>query len=240
VTTLFISDLHLDSSRPAATDGFLRFLKREAAGCTSLYILGDLFEYWIGDNELNPHDRQVIAALSEFTKSGTRCFVMHGNRDFLLGEQFCRESGATLLPDPTLIYVGGESVLISHGDYLCTDDVSYQRFRKIVRDPRFKTLYSKLPLKFKQSLAKKARKKSSSSYELKPPEILDVNQRAVEQALTQFNVTTMLHGHTHRPAIHEFRLANRACKRIVLGDWYKEGSVLRWAENGPQLASLQF
>ena len=146
MTTLFVSDLHLDASRPAATAAFLRFLRGEAAGCTSLYILGDLFEYWIGDTEINQHDREVIAALSHFTKSGSRCFVMHGNRDFLLGERFCRESNTVLLPDPTLIYVGGESVLVSHGDYLCTDDVGYQRFRTIVRSRRFTHFYSRLPM----------------------------------------------------------------------------------------------
>lgn len=218
----------------------MRFLDVEAAGSTALYILGDLFEYWIGDAGPNAHDRRIIDALSRLTSSGVRCFVMHGNRDFLLGDQFFRESGTIPLADPTLIYVGGQSVLVSHGDLLCTDDISYQRFRRVVRSPLFKKIYAVLPMVFKQWLARTARKKSTDSHQLKPPEILDVNQGAVERTMQKYSVTTILHGHTHRPAIHEFSVNGHSCKRIVLGDWYDQGSVLRWGDKRPELTTLSF
>ncbi len=240
LSSLFISDLHLDASRPAATDAFLRFLNDEAARSNALYILGDLFEYWIGDDAYSAHDRSVIEALARLTNSGVRCFIMHGNRDFLLGDKFCRDSGAILIADPTLIYVGGESVLLSHGDFLCTDDVGYQRFRKIVRSTVFRSIYPRLPMSLKQWLAQTARKKSVNSHGFKPPEILDVNQAAVEKTLTEFEVRTILHGHTHRPGIHEFSLNDGTVRRIVLGDWYTQGSVLRWSDAGPELAALPF
>ena len=237
---LFVSDLHLDASRPAATEAFLRFLRQDAQKVDVLYILGDLFEYWISDEDPNPHYREVVAALATLTASGVRCFIMHGNRDFMLGDQFIRETGTTLIHDPTLIYAGGRSVLLSHGDMLCTDDLSYQRFRKIVRSNWFQNIYKWLPFAFKSRLAAKARRRSVQLLGNKPPEILDVNQDAVVSILQQYDVDTLLHGHTHRPAIHEFEANKRQLSRIVLGDWYESGSVLRWDEAGPQLTSLKF
>ena len=165
---------------------------------------------------------------------------MHGNRDFMLGMEFARQTNAKILFDPSLIYVGRESVLISHGDYLCTDDVSYQRFRTIVRSTWFKRFYDSVPFSFKHKLAVTARDRSKRSLNHKPPEITDVNQNAVENALRDYSVTTMIHGHTHRPAVHIFDLNGKPAKRIVLGDWYTSGSVLRWSLDGPTLTTIDF
>ena len=238
--TLFVSDLHLDSSRPEATAAFLRFLASAAHDADTLYILGDLFEYWVGDDDPNPHHRKIIAALAELTSSGTRCFAMHGNRDFMLGERFATETGVVLLHDPTLIYVEGCTVLISHGDLLCTDDVSYQRFRKIARSPWLQRVINALPLGIRHRLAATTRQRSAVAYEHKAEAILDVNQLAVEKWLQEYQTHIILHGHTHRPAVHEFEVAQHAYKRIVLGDWYTQGSVLRWDNDGPELAVVNF
>jgi UDP-2,3-diacylglucosamine hydrolase len=240
VEVLFVSDLHLDASRPAATDTFCRFLKKEAAQADALYILGDLFEYWIGDEDQNPHYRSIVTALTQLTVSGVPCYIMHGNRDFMLGKQFERESGATLIHDPTLIYAGGKSILLSHGDSLCTDDYAYQRFRRIVRSKLFQRIYKSLPFSLKSLLAKKARNKSTSSMDNKPPEILDVNQQAVNNTMQLYDVDTLLHGHTHRAAVHDFEFNGVKKTRIVLGDWYETGSVVRWDTTGPHLTTLNF
>jgi UDP-2,3-diacylglucosamine hydrolase len=240
MAVLFVSDLHLDASRPAATQAFYQFLNREARQVDALYILGDLFEYWISDGDPNPHYCKIIGALAALTSAGVKCYIMHGNRDFMLGRRFTQESGTTLLHDPTLIYAGGQSVLISHGDMLCTDDLGYQRFRRVVRSAWFQRLYTALPFFFKRRLAIKARTRSGDSMDDKPPEILDVNQQAVADILKLYKVDILLHGHTHRPAIHHFKIDGRKMIRIVLGDWYESGSVLRWDQAGPQLSTLNF
>jgi UDP-2,3-diacylglucosamine hydrolase len=240
VATLFVSDLHLDASRPAATQAFLEFLQTDGRKAARLYILGDLFEYWVADEDPNPHHRKVKEALAELTATGTRCYIMHGNRDFLLGTAFTRETGTKLLYDPTLIYVGNESVLISHGDFLCTDDISYQRFRKVVRSQSFAKLYGVLPLSMKMKLAETARNRSRASHAQKPPEIMDVNQAAVIKTMTNYSVATLLHGHTHRPGIHQFEIAGHQATRIVLGDWYEQGNVLTWDQHGPRLQTMNF
>jgi UDP-2,3-diacylglucosamine hydrolase len=240
VTSLFISDLHLHPDRPAATSAFKNFLATEARDAKVLYILGDLFEAWFGDDNLCAHDRDVISALAELTQSGTPCFFMHGNRDFMIGPQFAAESGVDILYDPTLIYVGGESVLISHGDFLCTDDVSYQRYRKIVRNPVLQRLAMAMPLQFRAWIGTIIRRKSIASADYKRPEILDVNEDTVRLTLRNYGVEKMIHGHTHRPAIHEFDMNGRAAQRIVLGDWYDHGSVLAWDDAGPKLETRAF
>ena len=240
MSKLFISDLHLDASRPDATATFIRFLQQDASGSDALYILGDLFEFWIDDSDPNPHHRTIIESLAELTSGGTPCYIMHGNRDFMLGPQFARETGTTLLFDPTLIYVGGQSVLLSHGDHLCTDDEGYQRYRRIVRNPTVQRAYNKLPWALKLWIARKIRGSSSSNYGRKRPEILDVNPQAVRSELRRYQVSTLLHGHTHRPAIHEIDLDGKPATRIVLGDWYDQGSVLRWDNAGPRLTALDF
>jgi len=240
VATLFVSDLHLDESRPAATDAFLNFLSQEAAAADALYILGDLFEFWIGDEDPDPEYRKVTAALARLTAGGVRCYIMHGNRDFMLGREFFKASGATFLHDPTLIYVGGQSVLLSHGDILCTDDAGYQRFRRIVRNPVMQKVYNAMPFSWRQRITLKIRGSSKANYGTKPPEILDVNQRAAEDFLRQHGVKTLVHGHTHRPAIHTFTMDDQEITRIVLGDWYRRSSVLKWDSNGPQLVYADF
>jgi len=240
VATLFVSDLHLDGSRPAATDAFLNFLNREAAAADALYILGDLFEFWIGDDDPDPEYRKVTAALAKLTATGVRCHIMHGNRDFMLGGDFFQASGTIFLHDPTLIYVGGQSVLLSHGDMLCTDDIGYQRFRRIVRNPTVQKAYKSMPFSWRQRIALKIRGTSKAHYGSKPPDILDVNQAAVEHLLRQYGVKTLLHGHTHRPAIHTFTMDGQEATRIVLGDWYGRSSILKWDTDGPQLEHAAF
>ena len=240
MNTLFISDLHLDASRPAVTDAFLNFLQTTATEADTLYILGDLFEVWYGDDHGDAHYTRVTEALAELASSGTRCFFMVGNRDFIIGRDFLAASGLMLLPDPTLIYVGNDSVLLSHGDMLCTDDLAYQRFRRIIRNPYLQALYNALPRSARHGIANKMRSESSAAYEQKGPEIMDVNQHAVELLLRDFKVHTLLHGHTHRPGINNFELDGKPARRIVLGDWYEQGSVLGWDENGLQLETLNF
>jgi len=235
VATLFVSDLHLDGSRPAATDAFLNFLNNEAVSADAVYILGDLFEFWIGDDDPDSEYGRVTAALAKLTATGVRCHIMHGNRDFMLGRAFFKASGTIFLHDPTLIYVGGQSVLLSHGDVLCTDDIGYQRFRRIVRNPVVQKIYNSMPFSWRQRITLKIRGSSKANYGSKPPEILDVNQQAVEHFLREYGVRTLLHGHTHRPAIHRFSMDDQETTRIVLGDWYGRSSVLKWDSNGPEL-----
>jgi UDP-2,3-diacylglucosamine hydrolase len=240
MTTLFISDLHLDGSRPAATKAFLKFLAEDAPSAEKLYILGDLFEAWIGDDDPNPHHQQVIAALAKLGESDTPCFFIPGNRDFLVGKHFLGAAKMILLPDPTLIYVGGESVQISHGDIYCTDDLSYQRYRRFVHHPLTMRIYRALPFFIRRMIIDTARGQSQASTQYKSSKIMDVNQGAIEETLKENRVNILLHGHTHRPAFHDFELAGEQMRRIVLGDWYKYGSVLRWDDNGPELLTLEF
>jgi UDP-2,3-diacylglucosamine hydrolase len=235
VATLFISDLHLDGSRPAATESFLDFLVKDAPSADAVYILGDLFEYWIGDDDPDPHFGAIRSALTRLTAGGTRCHIMHGNRDFMLGSAFFSSTGTVFLPDPTLIYVGGQSVLLSHGDMLCTDDVGYQRFRRIVRNPLTQKIYNNMPFGWRERVAMKIRGASVAKYGKQKPDILDVNQQAVENFMRQYGMRTLLHGHTHRPAIHTFEMDGKTATRVVLGDWYDGRSILRWDDNGPQL-----
>ena len=240
MTKLFISDLHLDPSRPAATEAFLNFLKGPARSATDLYIIGDLFESWIGDDDPNPLYQGITAAINEVAQAGVRCFFMAGNRDFVVGEDFLQRAGMTRLHDPALISIGHASVLISHGDIYCTDDLGYQRYRRIVYNPVIRAIYDSLPFFMRSWVVNRIRSSSQSNIVFKPPKIMDVNPAAIENALKEHGVNIMLHGHTHRPAIHEFQANGSPAKRIVLGDWYKEGSVLRWDEAGPKLETLPF
>jgi UDP-2,3-diacylglucosamine hydrolase len=239
VATLFISDLHIDASRPEITRQFLSFLRTEAAGADALYILGDLFESWVGDDDADPAQREAIAGLHALTLGGVPCFVMHGNRDFLLGPQFCAMSGAALLPDPILVTLYGEPVLVMHGDALCTDDRAYQRLRATVRDAEWQRQFLSLSVAARRALAGAARAGSQAHTAAIEYAITDVNAGSVEAVLRAAGVATLLHGHTHRPAVHSLQVDGRDCRRIVLGDWYSQGSVLRWDRAGPQLAALQ-
>jgi UDP-2,3-diacylglucosamine hydrolase len=241
VTTLFISDLHLDGARPDITAQFLDFLDREARRAKALYILGDLFEAWIGDDDPDPDKRRVLQGLRSITSAGVKTFLIHGNRDFLIGKRFCRETGVELLNDGTLIDVYGRRVLLMHGDLLCTDDHAYQRLRRIVRNPIVQFVLRRLSLRRRQRLAERMREGSKEhikSMDMAAPQIMDVNQDEVRRTFERYGVDCMIHGHTHRPAVHETEIGGRKAVRIVLGDWYEQGSVLRWDERGFELAKL--
>jgi UDP-2,3-diacylglucosamine hydrolase len=238
VTTLFISDLHIDAARPAIIEQFLQFLESEAKSAAALYILGDLFESWIGDDAPDPAQAAAIAGLRALTSRGVPCFVMHGNRDFLLSRQFCDMSGAQLLPDPLIVTLYGEAVLVMHGDALCTDDRAYQRLRATVRDADWQRQFLALPIESRRALAGAARAGSQAHTAAMEHTITDVNPDSVAIALRAAGTSTLLHGHTHRPAIHALEIDGRPRTRIVLGDWYDQGSVLRWDPRGPELQSL--
>jgi UDP-2,3-diacylglucosamine hydrolase len=238
VTTLFISDLHIDASCPAITRQFLDLVDGEARRSEALYILGDFFESWVGDDDADQHQTAAISALKALTDSGVPCFVMHGNRDFLLGSRFCRMSGAHLLPDPLIVTLYGEPVLVMHGDALCSDDRAYQRLRATVRESAWQRQFLALSIASRRALAGAARVGSQAHTAAVEYAITDVNADSVATALRRAGTATLLHGHTHRPAIHALEVDGRPCTRIVLGDWYDQGSLLRWDHNGPALESL--
>jgi UDP-2,3-diacylglucosamine hydrolase len=238
VATLFISDLHIDASRQGVTEQLLSFLATEAKDAEALYILGDLFESWVGDDAADTAQSAAIAGLHRFTSQGVPCFVMHGNRDFLLASQFCKMSGAELVPDPLIVTLYGEPALVMHGDALCTDDRAYQRLRATVRDADWQRRFLALSIASRRALAGAARVGSQAHTAAMEYTITDVNAASVAMALRQAGTATLLHGHTHRPAIHALQVDGRPCTRIVLGDWYTQGSLLRWDQNGPELLSL--
>jgi UDP-2,3-diacylglucosamine hydrolase len=238
VATLFISDLHIDATRPAITEQFLHFLSDEARQAEALYILGDLFESWVGDDAADSAQSAAMAGLRSLSAHGVPCFVMHGNRDFLLAENFCRMSGCRLLPDPLIVTLYGEPVLVMHGDALCTDDRAYQRLRATVREADWQRQFLALSIASRRALAGAARAGSQAHTASVEYAITDVNADSVALALRNSGVATLLHGHTHRPAIHALQVDGRPCTRIVLGDWYDQGSVLRWDRNGPELNNL--
>jgi UDP-2,3-diacylglucosamine hydrolase len=238
VTTLFISDLHIDASSPRITEQLIELLSAEARNAEALYILGDLFESWVGDDTADPHQIMAITALKSLTDHGVPCFVMHGNRDFLLGERFCAMSGARLLADPVIVTLYGEAVLVMHGDALCTDDRPYQRLRATVRNSEWQRRFLALPESARRALAGAARDGSRAHVSALDYAIADVNPQSVEAVLRKAGTTTLLHGHTHRPAIHPLRVDDRPCTRIVLGDWHARGCVLRWDRAGQELVFL--
>lgn len=228
---LFISDLHLDAARPDITAQFLEFLRTEARQARSLYILGDLFETWIGDDDPDAEKQRIQAALREVTSAGVPCYVMHGNRDFLLGQTFLNNTGCRLLNDPTTIELDGTRVLLLHGDLLCTDDLAYQRLRRLTRNRFAQWFVRRLSLKRRLAMAARLRAKSQQHIEKTMEQhreaIMDVNAAAVSAAFLSAGVNRMIHGHTHRPAVHNSVVADQSATRVVLGDWYTQGSVLR-------------
>ncbi|MDH3538219.1 MAG: UDP-2,3-diacylglucosamine diphosphatase [Gammaproteobacteria bacterium] len=238
MTTLFISDLHLDEKSPEIGEQFLRFLEGEAADADALYILGDLFESWVGDDDPNPHYAIMKSALRALVDSGVPVFFMHGNRDFMISDQFAAETGVTLLSDPTPIELYGEKVLLSHGDALCIDDKQYQQVRLMTRNPDWQAMMRAKPLQERIAFAESARQQSQEYNDSVGEDIMDVNQDAVVGTFRTRGVDILLHGHTHRPAVHDVELEDRVAYRIVLGDWYEHGSVVRWDENGPRLEAL--
>jgi UDP-2,3-diacylglucosamine hydrolase len=228
---LFVSDVHLDAGAPAAIEQFLDFLKVHAGEAEALYILGDLFESWVGDDDADADKARICTALRELTAKGVATFVIHGNRDFLLGRDFCRRTGSELLPDPIVVELDGERVLLTHGDALCTDDHAYQQLRSSVRKKDWQRRFLKLPLSARASLAQQARAGSQAHTARVVREIMDVNANAVEQAFRALEVRRMIHGHTHRPDVHNTFIDAEAAQRIVLGAWYEQGSYL-WYERG--------
>lgn len=239
MSTLFISDVHVNAAEPAITQRLLHFLEGEARSAQALYILGDLFESWIGDDDADAAQLQVIAALRALSDAGTACFILHGNRDFLLGERFSAASGAQILTDPLLLTLYGQRVLVMHGDALCTDDVSYQRLRALVRDEDWQRRFLALPVAARRTLALAARAGSQDHTSTIEYQIADVNPHSVASVLRTAQVDILLHGHTHRPGVHRFPLDGRARTRIVLGDWYTQGSVLRWDERNYELGGTR-
>ena len=225
--TLFISDLHLSDERPEITALFSLFLQNDAARAHALYILGDLFEVWLGDDAVLPAYQTVMDGIRALTASGVPVYVMHGNRDFLIGKRFVQLSGCRLLEDPTIIELEGKRTLLMHGDTLCTDDVEYQRFRTQVRNPDTQRQFLALPINERIAVAKHYRQESRERSRSKAEEIMDVNQGAVMEIMRRHGVYQLIHGHTHRPAVHSFILDNHSAQRIVLGDWYEQASILK-------------
>lgn len=238
LSTLFVSDLHLDATAPAGLEQFLGLLAGEARAARALYILGDLFETWVGDDDDEPWRIRVCDALRSLTTSGVACEIMHGNRDFLLGRNFAKRTGCRLLGDPTVTEIQGERVLLTHGDLLCTDDDAYQQLRGMVRRVAWQRRFLALPLATRRGLAGAARHGSRKHLQQAAPEIMDVNATAVRSAMRAASVHTLIHGHTHRPAIHEFELDGAIVRRIVLGAWHAQGSCLEWSASGFRLRVL--
>ena len=245
MTTWIISDLHLSAQRPAVTQAFLHWLKAEVAHAEALYILGDFFEVWVGDDVLkDPRQRAeflpVVQALRTLSDSGVKLYFMHGNRDFLIGDDFANASGLQLLAEPTLINMGNKRILLSHGDALCTDDTAYQQFRSQVRSPQWQHAFLAQPLAERIVFAGQARSQSAQNKVTQSIDIMDVNQSAVEQLLNEFEYPeVLLHGHTHRPDMHTIVFDGHKCERWVLGDWHDTAVVCRMDDDRIELVTLQ-
>lgn len=238
MTVLVISDLHLSPERPALTRAFCRFLTEKARSAEALYILGDLVEAWVGDDDPSEFARDVKRALHLLVDSGTQVYFMHGNRDFLVGSHFAQQVGAQLLPQEYVADIYGRRVLMLHGDTLCTEDLSYQRFRRFIRNPVVMWILRRLPLRRRQNIAANLRRRSQSANSNKADSIMDVSAEAVERTLRRHNVSIMVHGHTHRPGVHQ--LHNPTACRIVLGDWEEEGWYLEFSPAEPQPRLVNF
>ena len=238
MTTLFISDLHLDASRPQITRLFVDFVRNEATRAKALYILGDLFEAWIGDDTEDETATEVADALADLHAHGVPCFFIHGNRDFLLGDAWARRARMTLLPDPCVIDIEGERVLLMHGDTLCTDDAPYQAFRAQSHEPAWQRGFLARPIAERQVFAEQARAESRRYTRSVDDAITDVDHEAVSAALRLHGVQRLIHGHTHRPAVHRIDRDGAPAQRIVLGDWYEQGSLLRADAEGWALSVL--
>lgn len=240
MATLFIADLHLCTEEPAITAGFLRFLAGEARQADALYILGDLFEAWIGDDDPLPLHRQIAAAIKAVVDAGVPCFFIHGNRDFLLGKRFARESGMILLPQEKVLTLYGRRILIMHGDTLCTDDHGYQAFRAKVHQRWLQTLFLALPLFIRKRVAAKMRAGSKAANISKSLAIMDVNQDAVVAGMEKHQVQWLIHGHTHRPDVHTLTANGQPAFRVVLGAWHREGSMVKVTPTDVKLISFPF
>jgi UDP-2,3-diacylglucosamine hydrolase len=238
LTTLFISDLHLDAGEPDTIRRFQTFIERDAREARELYILGDLFEAWVGDDDDDPRLAPIVTGLARLTRAGVPCAVMHGNRDFLIGPRFCAATGCRLLGDYERIDLYGEQVLLTHGDLLCTDDTRYQSLRATLRNPAWQREFLAKPLAERRKIAAELRELSANEIAAKSYEIMDVNQATVERTMRVHDVSLLLHGHTHRPAIHRFELDGVPAALIVLGAWYEHASIVRWSSAGYCLDTL--
>ena len=235
---LLISDLHLEQQRPDITRAFVHFLQTRARQADALYILGDFFEVWVGDDAMEPFQHEIASALRELADSGTRLYLMHGNRDFMLGQGFCQLAGCTLLSDPCRVSFNGEPVLLMHGDSLCTSDAAYMRMRRLLRNPLSLWLLRHLPLAKRHALARKLRKESQLQTRQKAASIIDVTPSEVPRLMSKYGVRTLIHGHTHRPASHTLEVNGQSAQRIVLGDWDQQGWALQVDENGYQQSAF--
>jgi len=235
-SSLFVSDLHLSEERPEANERFIAFVEGTAREAAALYVLGDLFEYWIGDDDLGEPFNAVMAGFfAGLVRSGVPVFLMHGNRDFLMGERFCRATGAQLLADPAVVDLGGVKTLLMHGDTLCTDDLDYQGWRRTARSPAWQQEFLSQPLEARRRTVGALRDKSREVIQAKPAEIMDVSDDAVRDAFRRHGVTRLIHGHTHRPGHHEHDVDGRRCERWVLPDWYGPGGYLEVSGTKPRL-----
>jgi len=238
MSTLFISDLHLDDRRPETTALLHEFLQAEAIHADALYILGDLFEFWLGDDVPSKCSVEVAAALNRLRQKGVPCYFMHGNRDFLLQDRYADLAGLELLPEEHVADLYGEQVLLMHGDSLCTDDIAYQQFRTMVRNPAWQRDFLARPPQERLQIALQARDASAAHKGNVDMNIMDVNQDEVKAAFERHDVLRMIHGHTHRPATHDLQIKGQDAQRIVLGDWYTQGSVLRVQKGSYELSAL--
>lgn len=236
--TLFISDLHLEDAVPARTEWLAAFLAGPASEASALYILGDLFEFWIGDDALSPTANHVAKALGNLGAKGVKCYFMHGNRDFLVGGTYAALAGMELLPEELVIDLYGTPTLLLHGDSLCTDDVEYQALRRQVRNPDWQAGVLALSIEERLQMATQAREASKQHTRTASMEIMDVNQQAVEEAFDRHGAPRMIHGHTHRPARHTVDRGDQTMERIVLSDWYDHGSFLRVSEDGIESVTI--
>ncbi len=229
---LFISDLHLAPERPDIIELFIGFLNDQAAQAESLYILGDLVEYWLGDDDNALGLSQAFDAMKQLADSGVKIYLMQGNRDFLMGEKLAARCGCSLIHEPYIAHFDNTPVLLLHGDILCTDDLRYQELRLMLRNPAWQADFLSKPLAERQQMALALRKQSQEETQLKSSDIMDVNEDAVNQAFISNDIRLMIHGHTHRPAVHDLQINQQHAQRVVLGDWYSQGSVLEF--NSPQ------
>jgi len=232
VAILFVSDTHLSADRPERVEAFLDFLATAAPKAEALYLLGDVFDLWLGDDDLAPPNGEIVAGLAAVTGGGLPVFALHGNHDFLLGPGFAQASGCRILSDPAVLDLYGEGVLASHGDYLCTDDTEYLAWRAYSRSPAVQQAFLAQPLAARRAQAAVIRDKSRARARMKPQEILDVNLGAVTGALREHRVLLLVHGHTHRPGAYPVEVDGATGERVVLGDWYEGDSVLVWSPEG--------
>lgn len=246
MTHYFISDLHLDAQHPKMSNGFFGFVKSlqesGSAKAESLYILGDFFETWVGDDYQDSLSEQIKCSLNELSDSGVAVYFMHGNRDFLMGEQFANQCGGTLLDEGTIITVGNDRALLMHGDSLCTRDIEYMKARQLLRNPLWQADFLSKPMDARVAFAAQARSESQSSQQMKANDIMDVTQADVDSEMTKAGVVRLIHGHTHRPNTHSWEFNGEARERIVLGDWSdSKGWMIRWeAGELPSLESFEF